>query len=147
MDPAGTSRSACRDGSAALQGISFLPMKRDLSVRSRPRDGVTVVEFNGPVENATFDVFDEGLSSAVKSSPAVVVDLSGVDLITSQGLGLLIKNAEAIGGPDRFVLAALQPRVRDVFQALGLDQFFVITDTVDRALRLLSDLPAAESER
>jgi anti-anti-sigma factor len=117
-------------------------MRKDLHIGTRREGDATVIEVRGPVENATIDAFEVGLAAAVKSASRAVVDLSGMDMITSQGLGLLIKHTEAIGGPDRFLLAGIQPRVKDVFQALGLDQFFVIVESVDRALRLLEDLPA-----
>lgn len=120
-------------------------MRRDLKIQTRQAGGATVVEVGGSVENATIDAFETGLESAVRSSPRVVVDLSNVEMMTSQGLGLLIKHAERIGGPERFLLSGLQPRVRDIFQALGLDQFFVIVDSVDRALRMLSDRPSTEN--
>jgi anti-anti-sigma factor len=114
-------------------------MRRDLEIRSRPEGGATVVEVHGAVENASIEAFDEGLTSAIQSSSRVVVDLSGVDMMTSQGLGLLIKHTEAIGGPEHLLLAGMQPRVRDIFQALGLDQFFVIVDSVAGALSRLSE--------
>ncbi|MCU0722330.1 MAG: STAS domain-containing protein [Planctomycetes bacterium] len=121
-------------------------MRKDLSIRTRPEGGVTVVEVNGPVENATIEAFEEGLAAAVKSATTVVVDLSGMEMITSQGLGLLIKHTELIGGPDRFLIAGVQPRVRDIFQALGLDQFFVIAKSVDQAIALLAARAASEAE-
>lgn len=121
-------------------------VRKDLSIRTRPEGGVTVVEVNGPVENATIEAFEEGLAAAVKSATTVVVDLSGMEMITSQGLGLLIKHTELIGGPDRFLIAGVQPRVRDIFQALGLDQFFVIAKSVDQAIALLAARAASEAE-
>ena len=117
-------------------------MRKELHIQTRSEGEVTVIEVRGPVENATIDAFEEGMAAAVKATSRAVVDLSGMDRITSQGLGLLIKHTEEMGGPDHFILAGIQPRVKDVFQALGLDQFFVIMESVDRALRFLEDQPA-----
>jgi anti-anti-sigma factor len=113
-------------------------MQRDLSVRSETRGEVTLVKVEGEVHNHNAQVLDDGLTEVTGEENGVVLDMAGVNLMTSPGLGLLIKHTERLHDPDRLIIAGLKPKVLEVFRALGLDQFFLIVDTVDEAVEVLS---------
>ena len=68
----------------------------------------------------------------------VVVDLSGVQLLDSSGVGVLIAGLERVrsrGGELR--LAGAAPTVRRVFDITGLNGYLPVDDTVDDALRAM----------
>jgi anti-sigma B factor antagonist len=68
--------------------------------------------------------------------PLLVVDLAEVKYMDSSGVGTLVELKRLIerrGG--QVVLAALQPRVRSVFEIAQLDRFFRIAGSVDEAVR------------
>jgi anti-sigma B factor antagonist len=68
----------------------------------------------------------------------VVVDLTGLTLIDSSGVGVLIslfKRLRAIGGQVCF--AGVQAQPKEVFRLLRLDRSLDLCTTVDEALRKL----------
>jgi anti-anti-sigma factor len=70
----------------------------------------------------------------------VLVDLSGVEYISSAGLRVLLKAAKTVrekGG--RLVLCSLGQSVREVFDLAGLRPIFAIEDSRDLALARCAD--------
>ena len=107
-------------------------------MESEPFGDATLVRVAGEVLSSNAEQFDEDLTAAMGKSPRVVLDLALVDMMSSSGLGTLIKHTERLGDPDRLVLVGLKPRVLEIFRALGLDQFFVLVDDIDDAREVLS---------
>jgi len=119
-------------------------MHMDLKIRPEARNGVKVVRLEGEVNHHNAQQLDDSLTEHVERGERVILDMANISLMTSPGLGLLIKHTERLRDPDRLVIAGLQPRVLEIFRALGLDQFFVITDSVDDAVRFLASHAAEE---
>jgi stage II sporulation protein AA (anti-sigma F factor antagonist) len=68
----------------------------------------------------------------------VVLDVSGLDYISSAGLRVVLILAKRAKQADkRFILAGLQPHIRDVFDISG---FLTILDTVDNRDTALAQL-------
>lgn len=64
----------------------------------------------------------DGLSGA-----PLVLDCSGLDYISSAGLGVLLKTQKRLlASAGRLRLSGVQPHLRDVFTYSGLDQLFEI---------------------
>jgi anti-anti-sigma factor len=67
-----------------------------------------------------------------------VVDIAGVDFIASMGIGVLLRNANALGRKGRrLVLLSPQPLVEEVLRMAGLDQVTPLAHSSEEALRLL----------
>jgi anti-anti-sigma factor len=65
----------------------------------------------------------------------IVLDLSHVGLLPSLGLGLLVQiSAKCKSRQQKLKLAAVQPRVRQVFSITRLDRVFEFADSVEAAL-------------
>jgi anti-anti-sigma factor len=59
----------------------------------------------------------------------VTADLSGLEYISSAGLGVLLKlHKKLTDEGNSFTLARLSPRVKTVFTFAGLDRVFTIAD-------------------
>ncbi len=100
--------------------------------------GVGVVTLAGILSAAQVDDlrrrFMEWLQAECKTGD-VVVDLSGVEMIDSSGLGLLIamlKQMTARG--DDLKLAGLRKDVRMVFEMTRTHRIFEVLDSVDEAV-------------
>jgi anti-sigma B factor antagonist len=98
-----------------------------------------VVRPQGRVDHATADAFSAALATHVAqctdAGPGLVLDMSGVDYISSVGLRALMvaaKQVKAQGG--RIAVAALTPMVREVFQISRFHLVFDLFDGVDAAL-------------
>jgi anti-anti-sigma factor len=58
---------------------------------------------------------------------AVTVDLTGLEYISSAGLGVLLKtHKRLLGRGGKVCLIGLRPAIRDIFTYSGLDQIFEI---------------------
>jgi anti-anti-sigma factor len=79
--------------------------------------------------------------TAARRRPTLV-DVSGLELITSLGMGLFISCARSLQRfGARMVLLNPQPQVEEALKAVGVDQGIPIVRSVEDGLRILS--PAA----
>src|SRR5689334_20338782 len=85
-----------------------------------------VLTLTGRLDAVTSPPVEARLLEAVRRSPGVVLDLSGLDYVSSAGLRILLKAAkQAKGAKSRLALAALRPAVHEVFEVSG---FFSLLD-------------------
>jgi anti-anti-sigma factor len=78
----------------------------------------------------------ERCHSAAAQNRRLVLNLSGVTLVTSSGIGGLLALVEEHGRQFGNVrIAAPSPAVSAVIEVLNLDQFLVIDDTEEQAVR------------
>ena len=101
-----------------------------------------VVRPQGRVDHATADAFSAALMAQVarctESGPGIVIDMSGVDYISSVGLRALMVAAKQVKAQDGHIaVAALTPMVSEVFQISRFHLVFNIFDAVDAALESL----------
>ncbi len=121
-------------------------MPGKLKVRSEKEGNITLIRVEGEVHNHNASILDEGLARDARRGEQVVLDMEKVTLLTSPGLGLLIKHTERLRDPDKIVIAGLQAKVLEVFRALGLDQFFNIVDTVEEGVRFFTGEPSTKGK-
>ena len=111
-----------------------------MELEAQPVGGNLVVRPRGRIDHATVDAFSAALATQValctQDGPGIVIDMSGVDYISSVGLRALVVAAKQVktqGG--RIAVAALAPMVREVFQISRLHLVFNLFDEVDAALQ------------
>jgi anti-sigma B factor antagonist len=107
-----------------------------------------VVAPTGRLDHDNCDAFRAGLEPhlerAAASGQGIVLDLAGLEYVSSAGLRcfmLAAKQARGKGG--RIVLAALRPVVAEIFQISRFDMVFEIFPSVREALGALSASAAA----
>ncbi len=112
-------------------------MATNISIRGvgPPEGKLCIIEVRGVLDAESADDLEKALTTIVgKGLWRVIVDLSGVNYISSAGWGIFtgqIKEVRSRGGDIK--LAAMQPGVREVFQLLELDYFIQSFDTVEEA--------------
>lgn len=91
-----------------------------MNLPTREQSGVLVVSVSGRIDHSTSDEFAQAfeplLQVCLPGKPAVLLDFSGVDYISSAGLRVLMmasRRAKAQKGV--FAIAQLQPMVQEVF--------------------------------
>ena len=86
------------------------------------RDGVVVVSGRlDAAQSATAQAFLDGVSGTV------TLDCSGLEYISSAGLGVLLKTQKRLMAADgKLRLSGLKPHLRDIFTYSGFDQLFEI---------------------
>jgi len=92
-----------------------------------------VVAVTGDITHAVSGEFQATLLSALKGTGALVVDCTGVNMMTSAGLrALLLLHREASASGKLLVLACVPPGVRDVMEVTGFwDQFLALATVAD----------------
>lgn len=100
----------------------------------------------GRINHVSTDTFKSAIDPFIERCAAggdqIVLDLSGLEYISSAGLRVLMlaqKQAKARGGT--LVVAALQPLVKEIFEISRFTLVFEVFDTLREALERVS--PAA----
>lgn len=103
----------------------------------RSADGILIAAVDGRVDESTWESFAERLSEAIDQGAAarqseVMLDLSGLDYMSSRGLRVLTmakRQAEAAG--LTITLAAPNEVMREILAISRYDKLFHVSDTVD----------------
>ena len=111
-------------------------MPTQLSLTTTPHGSAAVVSVAGEVDLGTAGELSDHLAGAIQQAgPHLVLDLADVSFMDSTGLKVLLathKRVRLLGG--QLALAAPGRSVRKVLTVTGLDQTFLVRDTVDEAL-------------
>lgn len=101
----------------------------------RDAGGRLVGEPTGRVDETTWEVFSAHLIAAVRQAAAagapLIIDLSGLDYMSSRGLRALTIARREAGEVTSITLAAPNDRMREIFAISRYDKLFQIVDDVD----------------
>lgn len=100
--------------------------------------GLGFVRLVGRLDSTTYPAAEKAVTAALRQgAPMLILDVSGLEYVSSVGMGILIAaydDVSARGG--RVILAALQRGARAALEKLGILHVFALADTVGDALRL-----------
>jgi len=117
-----------------------------LSVDIRRDGDIAILTLRGELTTDGETVLRQAAKPLTDQGPArMVLDLSGVSLITSAGLGRLVDLAARVNHQNgRLVLASVSPFVADVLASTRLDRFFEVCEDLDAAMsRVTRPLPTS----
>lgn len=103
-----------------------------MQVREELRGDHTVVWVNGRVDVVTAPELQRDLDRRLVDCKLVVLELSGVDYLSSAGLRVLLTLVRRPGKALR--LCSLTPAVADVLEVSGLLPVFTVVATLEQAL-------------
>jgi len=107
--------------------------------QSTSDSGILTLTASGRLDADTTAAFGETLNGVIeRGDRRIVLDLSGVDYVSSVGLRALIlaaKKLTPLGG--KLVLCAPQDRILKLLEIAGFTSIFTITATRDEALERL----------
>ena len=112
----------------------------DLTIQVQEVKGLAntaIVILNGSIDAKTVITFQTHLNSVKERGiDRFVMDMENVKYVNSTGLGYLINLSDSVG-PDKggISLVKVQPKVKVVFDMLGLNAFFKIFSTREEALK------------
>lgn len=106
------------------------------------RGRVHVLSVSGRLDQDNCDAFRQELEpylhSATNTPHHIVLDLSGLEYVSSAGLRCFMLAARQSRGQDsRIVVAALQPMVAEIFQISRFDLVLKVFSDVDSAVQAL----------
>lgn len=97
-------------------------------------DGRLVGRPTGRVDESNWEQFSQALIAAVRDAAAgkaaLVIDLSGLDYMSSRGLRALTMAKREAGEAVAITLAGPNARMREILAISRYDKLFAITDTV-----------------
>lgn len=109
-----------------------------MEIREERRDAVLIVAPAGRVDSNTSGTFEASVLGRAKE-PRLLVDLSGVEYISSAGLRvflMLARKVKEAGG--RLVLCGMGASVRQVFDLAGFTALFLVEASVEQGVARLS---------
>jgi len=109
--------------------------------------GTALVILNGSIDAKTVITFQTHLNSVKERGvERFIMDMENVKYVNSTGLGYLINLSDSVT-PEKggISLVKVQPKVKVVFDMLGLNAFFRIFSTRDEALKHLQAADAGAS--
>jgi anti-anti-sigma factor len=106
-----------------------------MNIEERATDGATVVRLSGRLDTGTAPRVQERLDTVVDGgADLVVVDLGGVDFMSSAGLRVLLATAKRLRPRGSLRLFGLNPTVRDVFEMSGFSMILAVFEDEATAL-------------
>ena len=120
----------------------------DLTIQVQEVKGLAktaLVILNGSIDAKTVITFQTHLNSVKERGiNRFILDMENVKYVNSTGLGYLINLSDSVNGEKGGIaLVKVQPKVKVVFDMLGLNAFFKIYQTRDEALKHFTNEPIA----
>jgi len=100
---------------------------------------VTVVEMSGEIDSNTAPQAQEQVLPLAQPGSKILLDMSGVEYMSSAGLRILLSMYRQISrGDGGIVLVGLGEEIKDTMSVTGFLNFFTTCDTVDEGLQALA---------
>ena len=110
-----------------------------MNITTSSLPATTLVSLQGDITHAVSAEFQSSLLGALSTAPALLLDCSELNLLTSAGLrALLLLHREANAGGKSVCLVAVPSAVRDVMEVTGFWQHFTSYSTMEEALATLA---------
>ena len=102
-------------------------------------DGIVVVTLFGELDSRTAPIVQEKLMGLPSPAARVLLEMSGVNYISSAGLRALLMLYRRMANSDgRVALVGLTESIRDVMTVTGFLDFFAAYDTLPEGVAALS---------
>ena len=89
-----------------------------------------LVEVAGEVDASSSIDLDNAIKTALENKSNVLIDLEELEYISSAGLGVFISYLEEFKEKEKkMVLFGLKPKVKEVFEILGLQHIIKMVET------------------
>ena len=105
------------------------------AILSDEKENAFIVTANGRIDSETAPAFDAELTRAIGINSNLVIDLNGVNYMSSAGLRAIVKAsqaAEKVGGAVRLV--SVPQEIVSVMYTVGLNQKISTFASVDEAM-------------
>ncbi len=109
-----------------------------MEIQSKSGDGFTTFMVEGPLNATTAPAAETTLAGTIDAGASrLVLNLAGVDYISSAGLRVLLTAAKKLSRQNgKLVLCELQPRVREILEMSGLLTMLAVAATEAEAQSL-----------
>jgi anti-sigma B factor antagonist len=104
-------------------------------VNTRTLDGASVIQLEGTIDGSSAPAAQAAIVPLLAPGCRLVIDLAGVDFMSSAGLRLMLlifRQVSAAGG--KVAMVGLSEDIRDTMSLTGFLDFFTTADSMDGAL-------------
>lgn len=116
---------------------------------SKKRDYVYTVELNGSLDTETSPDLEAELKEIIdERTKAVILDMRGVDYISSAGIRVVMSMKKALQEKDAtFVMTNLKPQIKKVFDVLKILPMIDIFEDMPEADKYIDQVIKEEIEK
>lgn len=111
----------------------------EFKIEKVEKENICIIKPQGRIDPITVEYFDVAIAEAIKKGKVkIVIDCSGLDYISSAGLGVLIGYIEEVrekGG--NIIICCTNPAVYDIFDLLGFTKVYKFFPDLDEAEKFL----------
>ncbi len=105
-----------------------------VQVDSTTSGDVTIIALIGEIDGKSAPDAQAQVVAAIPEHGSVVLDMAGVEYMSSAGLRMmLLLYRQAVGKGTRVALAGLEEEIKDTMDATGFLEYFVVADDVPAA--------------
>jgi len=98
-------------------------------------EGVYELKVQGEIDASSSIHLETALKEAMQLSKKIVIDMSGLEYISSAGLGVFMSILQELENEEiQMILYNMSEKVIDVFEILGLNQLMNIKESKEEAL-------------
>ncbi len=106
-----------------------------MQIKTTNEDGCHIIKIYGDVDASSSIILDKAVQKAISDSEKkILIEGTSLNYISSAGLGVFMSYIQDFKDNQiSFVIFGLTPKVKNVFQILGLDQLLSIVETKEEA--------------
>ncbi|MEO9872470.1 STAS domain-containing protein [Ekhidna sp.] len=110
-------------------------------INTENNDGIHFITVNGDIDAGSSIYLDNAFKEALgDGEKKIIADLSGLDYISSAGLGVFISHLDEFKLQNiELALFGINDSVKQVFDILGLEKLLTIEETKEAAIKALND--------
>lgn len=107
-----------------------------MKVAITEQDGVSTIRLEGSIDGKTAPAVREQIAPALEKTSQVILDMAGVEYLSSAGLRLLLLVYREFAAKNgKLVLLNVSPEIQTVMSHTGFLNFFTIASSQPEALR------------
>ena len=121
-----------------------------LSVKVYEREeGVFVVALVGLLDSSTYEELEEKVTPfLMQTTRALLLDLKGLEYISSMGVSVVLKAKKAIEGfGNSFLMINMQPQIKTVFEIIKALPAIALFENIEEADAYLTEMQRRAKER
>ena len=110
-------------------------------ITTENKENIHFISVRGEIDAGSSIYLDDALKNAIESGEKkIIVDLSGLDYISSAGLGVFISHLDEFKLQEvQLAMYGINDTVKQVFDILGLEKLLTIEETKEAAINSLNE--------
>lgn len=110
-----------------------------VDIVTKIEDDILLMQVKGEVDASSSIKLDDAFKAALQNHKKIMVDLGGLEYISSAGLGVFVSHLEEINSNEiSLILFGLSESVQQIFGLLGLQELLDIVKSKEEAIAKLS---------